>query len=393
MKLSVLVGAMCLTLLGCSEAPPSSVPLYTVQSQALSIVIPATGELESADAQAITTPGRNPMTISWLAEENSLVQKGDIVARFDAEQLLLDSRKEELEMLLLDKDMRQKKAEKNQQQTELDSEKVLVNKEFAFVDAFAIDDLRLYSKLEIIETLSNRDYLGAKEEFIDWKQDSIGEQNQSAVEVLDIRKEGHQAKFQQHQAALAQLEVTAPNTGLLVFDKDWRGEKPRVGQTVFPGSIIAKIPNLDVMQAKVYVLDKDAIGLKTGQKAMVTLDAYPELHFNGTVSSVAGYSRTIKRGNPTKYFELVVTLTDKDAVLQPGSKVSVDVEVDQQLDKMLVPLQAIFNEQGASFVYLQVGEDYEKRTVETAQKNLYFVEIISGLKPGDIVALSAPEQV
>jgi len=166
-----------------------------------------------------------------------------------------------------------------------------------------------------------------------------------------------------------------------------------VGQTVFPGSIIAKIPNLDVMQAKVYVLDKDAIGLKTGQKATVTLDAYPELHFNGTVSSVAGYSRTIKRGNPTKYFELVVTLTDKDAVLQPGSKVSVDVEVDRQLDKMLVPLQAIFNEQGASFVYLQVGEDYEKRTVETAQKNLYFVEIISGLKPGDIVALSAPEQV
>ena len=389
LSLSVLLG--CLT--ACSEAPQISIPVYEVTHTALDIVIPGTGELEAAKAQLIASPGNTPMTIGWLAEENSLVKKGDVVARFDAEQLALDSRKEELEMMLLDRDMHQKQAEKYQKEGDLDSEKVFISKEFNFVDTFAIDDLRLYSKLEIIETLSNRDYLGAKEQFIEWKQDSIGEQIQSAVEVLDIRKDGHQAKYQQHKKALAELEVLAPYDGMLIFEKDWRGEKPAVGQTVFPGNTIAKIPNLDVMQAKVYVLDKNAIGLQAGQKVNVTLDAYPEQQFTGTLNNVSGYSRTIKRGNPTKYFELTITIEGQSPVLQPGSKVSVEILAGRQLDKIVVPMQAIFNEQGNSFVYLKDGDEFVRQPVVAGQKNLYFVEITQGLESGDVIALSSPEKV
>ena len=389
MSLSVLLG--CLT--ACSEAPPISIPVYEVTQTALDIVIPGTGELEAAKAQLIASPGNTPMTIGWLAEENSLVKKGDVVARFDAEQLALDSRKEELEMMLLDRDMHQKQAEKYQKEGDLDSEKVFISKEFNFVDTFAIDDLRLYSKLEIIETLSNRDYLGAKEQFIEWKQDSIGEQIQSAVEVLDIRKDGHEAKYQQHKKALAELEVLAPYDGMLIFEKDWRGEKPAVGQTVFPGNTIAKIPNLDVMQARVYVLDKNAIGLQAGQKVNVKLDAYPEQQFSGTLNNVSGYSRTIKRGNPTKYFELTITIEGTSPVLQPGSKVSVEILAGRQLDKIVVPMQAIFNEQGNSFVYLQKGDEFVRQPVVAGEKNLYFVEITQGLESGDVIALSAPEKV
>ena len=387
-----LVVLSCLLLLAaCSEAPVATIPVYQVGERSLEVVIPGSGELEAASAQLITTPGRNPMTIAWLAEENTQVKQGDIVARFDAEQLTLDSRKEELEMMLLDRDIHKKRAEKDQKENDLDSEKVLIGKEFIFVDTFAIDDLRLYSKLEIIDTLSNRDYLGAKEQFIEWKQDSIGEQIQSSVEVLDIRKDGHLAKYNQHKDALAALEVVAPYDGMLIFEKDWRGEKPSVGQTVFPGSVIAKIPNLSVMQARAYVLDKNAIGLKVGQAVKVTLEAHPGKQFSGTLASLSGFSRTIKRGNPTKYFELTVTLNDKSAILQPGSKVSVEIVAAQHEPQIVVPLQAIFNEQGNSFVYVQQGTDFVRRAVKAGQKNLYFVQISEGLSSGEVVALSEPD--
>lgn len=385
--------AACLALTGCSEPIESKVPLYEVQQKGFAIVIPAFGELEAAKAESIDTPGRSPMTIEWLAEENSWVTKGQVVARFDAEQLSLDSREEELEMMLLDMDMRQQFAEESQQLNELNSDKELVSKEFQFVDTFAIDDLRLYSKIEIIDTLSNRDYLGAKEEFIEWKESSIDQRNQSALEVLDIKKDGHQEKFQQHQAALAQLEVVAPYDGLLVFEKNWRGEKATVGQTVFPGSTIAKIPNLDKMQAKLFVLDKDAINLKIGQNVSVTLDAYPDNLLTGQVSTVSGFSRTIKRGNPTKYFELTVTLDKQVTELQPGSKVSASIVVRDPEPSIIIPLQAIHNEQNQNYVYLQNGLSFQRQIVKTANKNLYFVEITEGLNAGDKISLSVPEGV
>ena len=386
-----LLSVCILFLVACGEPSQSTVPLYQVQQQDFAVLIPALGEVEAAQAERINTPGRRPMTIDWLAEENSWVVKGQVVARFDSEQLVLDSREEELQMMMLDMDMRQQNAEEKQQQNELDSEKVLVKKEFKFVDTFAIDDLRLYSKIEIIDTLSNRDYLGAKQEFIEWKESSIDNRNQSALAVLDIRKGGHQAKFQQHQSALAQLEVLAPYDGMLVFERNWRGEKASVGQTVFPGSTIAKIPNLEKMQAKLYVLDKNAIDLKMGQKVNLTLDAYPDEKLKGEVLSVSGFSRTIKRGNPTKYFELMVSIDDQSSTLQPGAKLSASISVANSEVKVVIPIQAIFNEKSENYVYLQQDQNFLKRSVKTAAKNLYFVEIVKGLTNGDVIALSVPD--
>lgn len=391
MKKGILLSVCLVFLVACSESPQSTVPLYQVEQKGFTVLIPAIGELEAAQAERINTPGRSPMTIDWLAEENSWVTKGQVVARFDAEQLQLDSREEELEMMLLDMDMRQQNAKENQQQNELNSEKILVGKEFTFVDTFAIDDLRLYSKIEIIDTLSNRDYLGAKEEFIEWKESSIGERNQSALAVLDIRKGGHQAKFQQHQSALAQLEVLAPYDGMLVYEKNWRGDKASIGQTVFPGSTIAKIPNLEKMQAKLYVLDKNAIDLKVGQKVNLTLDAYPDENLKGEVLTVSGFSRTVKRGNPTKYFELLVSIDKQSSALQPGAKVTATVSVTDTQTKIIIPLQAIFNEKSENYVYIKSGRNFSRRPVKTADKNLYFVEIIEGLTAGDTIALSVPD--
>ncbi|MDN4501670.1 efflux RND transporter periplasmic adaptor subunit [Alteromonadaceae bacterium BrNp21-10] len=393
-ELSKSMMLSCMLLLGaCSDPEIATIPTYEVQLSDFEIVIPGFGELEAAEAQNIAAPGRRPMVIEWLAEENSRVTKGQVVARFDAELLLLDSREEELEMLLLEKDMRKTYAEKAKQENDLNSEEVFVGKEFEFVDTFAIDDMRLYSKIEIIDTLSNRDYLGAKEEFIDWKQDSIGERNQSAVQILDIRKQGHEQKFQQHQEALSLLEIYAPYDGLLVYEKNFRGDKPSIGQTVFPGSTIAKIPNLEHMQAKIYVLDKDAIGLKEGQAVELTLEASPDQILIGTISTVSGFSRTVQRGNPTKYFELTVEIPNSSVTLQPAQKVRAKIKASPLTQKITIPLQAIFNEKGENFVYLQKGSEFVKQNVSTAVKNLHFVEIIEGLNAGDVIALSVPEGV
>lgn len=392
--LSALLFTLTFTLITACDDELTTVPTYSIDNTDFEIKISGFGEIEAANAQRILTPGTQAMAISWLAPENTYVEKGDVIARFDAQQIIRDSRNEELEMLKLQADIVRSEAVQVQQQNDVVSDQVFVQEEFEFVDRFAIDDLRIYSQLEIIDTLQNRDFLEAKDEFLDWKGGSLSQQHKSEIAVLDIQKESHQAKFERFQAALSQLEVVAPYTGLLVYEKDRRGEKPSVGQTVFPGRPIANIPNLEDLQAKVYVLANDAIDLVTGLSVSITLDAYPDQQFAGTISNVSAFPRSIERGNPVTYYEVTVSLDQQDSkIMQPGRKLNAEIQVKSSSKRLVIPLQAIHHENGASYVYIKTNKQFNKKWVSTGIKNQFLVEITEGLARGDVIALSKPEDI
>ena len=383
-----------LFFIGCSAEQQSAVPLYEVKETNFAIEVKGFGEIEAAQSQKILTPGRRPMTIAWLKAENSFVEAGEIIARFDAQQILKDSREEELGLLNIEQDIVKSNAEQNQTKQDIDSDQVYVKQEFAFVDRFAIDDLRIYSQLEIIDTLANRDFLEAKDDFLTWKEGSVVEQHTSEMAVLDIRKRGMQTKFEQHQQALSSLEVVSPFNGLLVYEKDRRGEKPAIGQTVFPGRPIAQIPNLDNMQATLFVQANEAIDLASEQLVSIRLDAFPDKTFAGQVASVSGFPRSIERGNPVTYFELTITLLEQDkSMMQPGRKVSATIDVKTPSTSLVVPLQSLHFENGSSYVYVKAGSKFIKQNVTSGRKNLFLVEITSGLSSGDVIALSTPDQL
>ncbi|MFQ3249534.1 MAG: HlyD family secretion protein [Glaciecola sp.] len=392
-QLTKLLGlCAALTFLAACEEEQSSIPTYQVKERDFNISVSAFGEIEAAEAQKIASPGNQPMILEWLAPENSIVQAGDVIARFDAQRIIKDSREEELEMLKLQQDMSKNNAIQNQQQKDIESDQTFVKHEFAFVDRFAIDDLRIYSQLEIIDTLQNRDFLEAKDDFLEWKESSIDQQHESESAVLNIRNSGHAAKFKRYQQALSKLEVVAPYSGLLIYEKDRRGEKPSVGQTVFPGRPIANIPNLDNMQARIFVLANDAIDLAIDQKVNIRLDAFPERLFTGKVNNVAGFPRSIERGNPVTYYEITVSLDEQDKMLmQPGRKISADILVKEPELSLVVPLQAIHHDEGKSYVYLKSGSEFSRREVTSGRKNQYLVEITEGVAAGDVIALSIPE--
>ena len=332
------------------------------------------------------------MTIAWLEQEYTQVKKGQLVAKFDAEQLSLDLRKEMLAIMLLEEDMKLNRESLTTAEQEVNVDKALVVKEFAFADEFSVDDLRVYSQLEIIENMQNKEYLGAKDEYLDWKKDSVVEQNTSAIDVIAIRKQGSQAKYDQIKMAMDTLEIRAPYDGMLVYESNWRGEKPAIGETVFPGRPIAKIPDMSAMQAKGFVLDKEAIDLAPGLPVSITLDAYPDQVFHGKVKEVAGFSRTISRNNPTKYFEVTVSLDDQSSrLLTPGRKLHASIKVSEGETRLTLPTQAIYSDQGVNFVFKQQGDQFVRQRIAVGQKNLFMVEVTEGLTEGDVIALAYKE--
>tara|TARA_B110000902_G_scaffold258863_1_gene329281 strand:+ start:53 stop:1255 length:1203 start_codon:yes stop_codon:yes gene_type:complete len=388
---SLVLAVMFLS--GCGSQEQSSIPLYKVIQTPFSIEVEGFGEIEAAQSQKIMTPGRRAMTIAWLKDENTYVEKGEVIARFDAQQILKDSRDEELQLMLLAQDIVKSNAQQNQAKQDIDSDQSFVKYEFDFTDRFAIDDLRVYSQLEIIDTLANRDFLEAKDDFLEWKETSIVEQHSNENAVLDIRKTGVETMFNRHQQALSSLEVVSPFSGLLVYEKDRRGEKPAIGQSVFPGRPIAQIPNLDNMQASLFVQANDAIDLAKGLAVDIRLNAFPNKVFSGEISDVSGFPRSIERGNPVTYFEIVVTLLEQDkSMMQPGRKLTAKINVKAPTDQLVVPLQALHFEDGSTYVYLQEGNEFSKQSVVSGRKNLYLVEITEGLSNGDVIALSLPQK-
>jgi HlyD family secretion protein len=89
-----------------------------------------------------------------------------------------------------------------------------------------------------------------------------------------------------------------------------------------------------------------------------------------------------------------ITLAGTNEWLKPGMSAKVEVLVNHLADIVYVPVQAVSMSDGKQVCFVRNGASYNKRAVETGEFNDEFIEIKSGVKPGDLVLLrpiSSPE--
>ncbi|WP_462159758.1 efflux RND transporter periplasmic adaptor subunit [Pseudoalteromonas sp. GB56] len=388
-----LVGALTLALLsGCSEQVQQHDALtYTLYEQGFITTVPAHGELIAAHETVITTPmnSRGPQTLEWLKEEYSVVKKGEIIARFDGTFMERDRRTSENKQAISGEDIEQKQAQLAQQQGQLVYDMDLLTQERKFAKEFSIDDIRIRSKLEILESMQNVEFLDAKSDYFSWQKGQFADSAGGELDLLNMQRKEHSDKIARLNANLSSLEVVAPHDGLLTHQANWRGEKPKPGETLWPGQKIAALPDTSSMQVKLYVSEREALELAPEQEVLVTTLAYPEQPFKAKVASVSPMPKSIERGDPRKYFEVLteVITTNTDVSLQPGLKVTALITTKPEQTGLVVPRQAIFSEQQKQFVFVDDGNQWRRQEVSISGGNLSLVEIKSGLTAGDTISL------
>lgn len=380
-------------LVGCSSEPESTTLAMKVQSQDFVFDVPAKGELISAKEISINAPSGNSgrLTLAWLKEENSRVQKGEVVARFDTADHLLNQQKAELELEknqltagITDRDLQQNQFSVNQQAGVVSEEKAMAQK-------YTIDDLTIYSKNEIIDQMLSTEYLTAQEAYLAWLQLSQTSQGQAQLELLNLEGKSHRDTIRLTKEAIEQAEVLAPANGVLIHSKNWRGEKVREGSEMWAGSKLGSIPSLTELQAKLYVLENEAAGLGLEQAVRLTLDAYPDRPLRGTVVGLANIAAPRDRNSPTKYFEVTVDLAEVDpSFMRPGQKLTGRILVANKDSVISVPNQAVFKDDGESWVYIKKRGQFARQPVTTGLRSLTQTEITEGVEVGDQVALLRP---
>jgi HlyD family secretion protein len=188
--------------------------------------------------------------------------------------------------------------------------------------------------------------------------------------------------------------IHARGPGLVVYEENLQANprrKLRIGDRVFASHGIVTIPEVNRMQVEASISEGDVHRVKAGQVAEIRVEAFPDLTLTGKVMRV-GTLATASPSRPfdDKRFDLVIALDPTDAELRPEMSIRADVIVGSRTDVLMVPVTAVFNNQGTRVVYVAGATGTDVRRVDLGESNDRMVEIVAGLREGERVSLSAP---
>jgi multidrug efflux pump subunit AcrA (membrane-fusion protein) len=161
-----------------------------------------------------------------------------------------------------------------------------------------------------------------------------------------------------------------------------------VGQSVEPGTTLYQISGRQSMRIVGKVYEEDLGSVHVGQKAYVTLLAYPKQTRTGTVSFVGP-----ALDEETRTVEVWILLDNTDGLLRPNLFARADIVLGENTAALVVPNGAVLEANGEKFVFVREGNKFNRVEVEVGASDDEYSEIVSGLVPGDAVVTQGVREV
>jgi multidrug efflux pump subunit AcrA (membrane-fusion protein) len=352
-----------------------------------------TGELQAVKAVTLTMPNIDykygfRMKIIDLAEHGKNVHKGDPVVKVDpsAVEKFIIERRESLENEIaasnklraqLNNNLQDLKAQLRNEQASFDIKKLQLEGS-AFESAairkviemeFRQSEIRLNKLKRNLELRPRLDSLDFRIQRIKISQKD--NELKAAVETLE------------------KLIVRSPLDGIFVLQSNNRnGQIVKVGDEVYLGDPVAKIPDINTMKVNGIVLENDISRIRPGQDVIVRLDALPSVPFHGTINTVG---KVCIPQDTRKVFLTEVLITETDLRLKPGMTVSCEYITYESENEVYVPNNCILEENRHFYLFLWKKGKIRKTEVTTGPSNNMYTMVSGDLKPGQ--ALELPENI
>jgi HlyD family secretion protein len=192
------------------------------------------------------------------------------------------------------------------------------------------------------------------------------------------------------QDFLAKFTITAPSPGMVIYKKERNGTKRKAGSNVNPfDRVIATLPDLTAMISKVYVNEIEISKVKPGQKVSITVDAFPEKTFFGSVTSIANIGEVLPNSD-AKMFEVQIKVDGSDPDLRPSMTTGNKIIILTYDDVVYIPTECVHT--GSDSIPFVYAKNKTKQIVVLGESNEKNIIIKKGLKPGAQIYLATPEQ-
>lgn len=167
-----------------------------------------------------------------------------------------------------------------------------------------------------------------------------------------------QTNFELAELRMADVTIRAPLAGTILQRNVEEGTVIQsASQNVSGGSVLFIMAELAAMQVRTLVDETDMGQLRAGMSAEVSVEAYPERVFRGSVEKIE--PQAVVEQNITM-FPVIVTLDNRSGLLRPGMNAEVEILVDEATDVLLVPNTAIVNVQDIGPAAMALGMDPEQ---------------------------------
>lgn len=244
----------------------------------------------------------------------------------------------------------------------------------------------------------------AEQKYKQTQQKLEADQANARANIVSLQEKQQKAQrdVQQYEDALSRLTLRAPSDGMVSLQENWRNNNGgdsappyKEGDRAFAGAVIAELPDMSSLYLAAHSDEADRGRLVAGQVVTARVDALPDRDFAGKVAEISPLAKPDFSSWPlTMYFDVKVALDHPDARLRPGMSVTERIAVDKFANVIMVPKEAVFAKSGRSVAYVLVrGDEFEERTVNVGHRGGGQVEIVSGLRKGERVALKDPTVV
>jgi HlyD family secretion protein len=357
--------------------------------------VTADGNLRAVKSDAVsapTIPDGPPLKIAWLACDGCQVKKGEVVARFDPSEFQKKLKDGESDRSTAGAKIEKERTDTGALLRDRERTTELSQAELEKQEKFAAKDTLIFSRNQIIESDIDKRLWNAKKSNAEEEQKGERSLSGAKIDLLVLEKRKAEIAMLQAQKGLDNAEITAPHDGILIIERDWRGDQFKVGDTVWAGNRLASLPALDEMEVEAFVLEADAGGLSIGLPASVALEANPEVVYQATIKNIDKLAKPRVRDVPINYFSVILALerTDKDR-MKPGQRVRITMNLDERQAALAVPREAVFEKDGRQLVYVANGTSFEERNVTLDVSSPGLVVIETGLREGDRIALHDPK--
>jgi len=209
---------------------------------------------------------------------------------------------------------------------------------------------------------------------------------QIAITAKNISQAETQLRLSEISLELVKLDtdnsvIYAPYDGIVL------SSGYSLGEYASPGMAAISVVSSDFV-IKAEVNETDIASLKTGQEAVIRLDAYYDSEFYGKITRISPISGNI--GGVVSFEITVEPEKENSPELLYGMSASLDITTSGAKNVLYVPIQYIYEEDSRTYVDL-LNEDgtTERKEVTTGAFSYDYIEIKSGLAEGDTVSVSS----
>lgn len=239
------------------------------------------------------------------------------------------------------------------------------------------------------------DLIAAQREYLVATQGAASLQNatpqaQNSMQTLSQASLARLTSWGLGEQELQQLRNTGEVKRTLVYRSPALGvvlEKPALqGMRFMPGEMMYKIADLSTVWVMADVFEQDIALIKTGQAAVLRLDAFPGREFKTRVAYI--YPTLNEQ---TRTIAVRLELANHEGALRPGMYAQVELQTTaDKISTVTVPDSAVIYSGQRTIILVELGEGrYQVRDVKLGRRSDDDIEVLEGIAENEKVVVSA----